>query len=104
MSFSAERRTHEIGVRLALGAQPGDVLRLVLRQGMTLAGTGLTAGLGGAYGLARFMHSLLYEVSPGDPLIYGGGALTLAAVALVAVWIPARRATRVAPAGALRHA
>ncbi len=104
MSFSTQQRTQEIGVRLALGAQPADILRLILRQGMTLAGTGLTAGLGGAYCLARFMHSLLYEVSPGDPLIYGGGALTLAAVALVAVWIPARRATRVAPAGALRHA
>jgi ABC-type antimicrobial peptide transport system permease subunit len=102
MSYAVEQRAHEIGIRIALGAKPGEVLGLVLRHGMTLAGIGVVVGLAGAYGLTRVLAGLLYGVQAADPATFGGVALVLAVVALAATWIPARRATRVDPMRALR--
>ena len=96
------QRTREIGVRLALGAQPLDVLRMVLKQGMTLAAAGIVAGLIGAAVLTRLLRGLLYGTSPTDLLTYAAVALLLATVALVATWVPALRATRVNPITALQ--
>jgi putative ABC transport system permease protein len=103
VSYTVAQRTHEIGIRVALGAQSRDVLRLVLGQGMALTLTGLAIGLAAALALARLMLSLLYGVNPADPTIYIFVALALAAVALVACVIPARRATKVDPMVALRY-
>jgi ABC-type antimicrobial peptide transport system permease subunit len=87
---------------MALGASSGDVLRLVLRQGMTLAGIGLVLGLAGAIAASRLLSSMLFEVKPGDPLTYAGVAVLLGLVALAATYLPARRAARVDPLAALR--
>jgi putative ABC transport system permease protein len=102
MSFDVSRRTQEIGIRMALGAKPGDVMRSVLGGGGTLAAIGTAIGIGGALVLTRYLKSLLYEVSATDPAVLAGAAAMLGLVALAAVWLPARRATRVDPVVALR--
>jgi predicted permease len=101
-SYSVSQRTREIGVRMALGAQPSSVLRLVLGQGMALVGAGLAIGLAVAYAAAGLMRSLVIGVSPHDPLTFAGTAAVLGAIALAASYIPARRATRIDPLIALR--
>lgn len=103
VSFAAVQRTREIGIRMALGGAPRDVLRLVLKQGVGMVIAGLSVGLLAAWGLTRVMGGLLIGVSPSDPLTYATVALLLTAVALLACWIPARRATRVDPGIALRY-
>ena len=103
MSYSVSWRTHEIGIRMALGAKRPDVLRLVVRQGMIMALIGLGFGLIGAFSLSRVMRSMLHGVSPTDPLTFTGVSIVLLGVALLACLIPARRATRVDPIVALRN-
>ncbi|HTG54235.1 MAG TPA: FtsX-like permease family protein, partial [Gemmatimonadaceae bacterium] len=103
MSLSVSGRKHEFGVRLALGAAPGDVLRLVIRQGMTLAGLGLAIGIVVALWATRFLGALLFGVAPVDALTFISVTATLGAVALLACYLPARRATRADPVGALRQ-
>jgi putative ABC transport system permease protein len=102
MTNSVSQRTREIGVRLALGAQPSDVLGMVLRQGMSLAGIGIAVGVAGAVALTRVLASLLYGTAPTDAVTFAAVVALLAAVGLAATWLPARRATRVDPAEALR--
>ena len=103
ISFSVARRTREIGVRMALGASRADVLRMIVREGMRTAAIGLAAGLVAALALTRVMRSILYEVTATDPAVFAAIALLLAAVAALASYIPARRATRIDPIAALRY-
>jgi predicted permease len=103
MAYSVEQRTQEIGIRLALGAQAGQVKNMVIRQGMTLAIIGVAIGVTAAFVLARFISTMLYGVSARDPLVFAGVPMLLTIVALVAVWLPAARASRVDPITALRY-
>jgi putative ABC transport system permease protein len=103
ISYAVKQRTHEIGIRMALGAQSGQVVSLILRQGMGLTLAGLFIGLFGALAAAGLLGSFLFGVKPTDPASFAGVALLLIAVALLACYIPARRAIRVDPLVALRH-
>ena len=101
-SYAAVQRTQEIGIRMAIGATPGDILKMVLRQGLGTVGIGLLAGLVAAFAGTRLLADLFYGVTPNDPVTYAAVAALLLAVVLLACWIPARRATRVSPVIALR--
>jgi predicted permease len=103
MAYSVAQRTQEFGIRIALGASRADVLKLVLRQGLILSAAGIALGLIAAVLVTRLMTSVLFEVRPGDPLILGSAAIVLGAVAMLASYVPARRATKVDPMLALRY-
>lgn len=102
ISYSVAQRTRELGIRIALGAQRSDVLKLVVRQGMSLTAVGVLFGVAASIGLTRLMAKLLYGVSATDPITFGGLSMTLFGVALLACWLPARRASSVDPVVALR--
>ena len=102
VSFAAQQRTHEIGIRIAVGASVGNILALILRQGMLPVIAGLVIGLLGALGLTRFLANQLYAVKPTDPVTFLAVGTLLASIALLACWVPARRATRIDPIKALR--
>jgi putative ABC transport system permease protein len=102
MSYAVTQRTHEIGVRMALGARRGEIVRMVIRQGMEVALTGIAAGIAAALGLTRLMTTLLYDVKPTDPWTFTAVVIALAATALLASWVPALKAARVDPLNALR--
>jgi len=103
MAYSVAQRTNEIGIRLALGAQPGQVRSMILRESTWLTAVGIVVGVGAALGLTRLVKSMLYGVTPNDPVTLIGGMTLLVGVALAATWIPARRAASVQPMEALRH-
>ena len=103
MAYSVSRRTHEIGIRMALGAETTRILRLVVGQGLVLITTGVVIGLAGAVALTRLMTGLLFGVSATDPAVFVIISLTLIAVALAACFVPARKATRIDPMVALRN-
>jgi putative ABC transport system permease protein len=102
-AYGVSWRTHEIGIRMALGARARDVMRTILGEGLGLSVVGIIIGLGGALLVTRVISSLLYDVSPTDPWTFACVALLLAGVALVASYVPARRAARVDPMSALRY-
>jgi putative ABC transport system permease protein len=103
ISYTVSQRRREIGIRLALGAQRGDVLQMVLRHGAKMALVGVAIGIGAAFGLMQLMTNLLFGVTPNDPTTFAGVAALLILVALLACYLPARRATRVDPMVALRY-
>ena len=101
-AYGVSRRTREIGIRMALGAAPAAVQSMIMREGVSLIVSGVTLGLLLGLGLGQLLASMLYKVSPVDPVTFLGAPLVLAAIALLACWFPARRATRVNPLTALR--
>ena len=103
MAYSVEQRTHEIGIRLALGADRARVRRMILRQGLTLAAFGIAVGATASFSVARVLSGLLFGVSPRDPAVFVLVPMLLATVALFAAWLPAARAARITPMRALRH-
>ncbi len=103
LAYAVGQRTQEIGIRMALGAERGAVLRMVLRRGIVLAAIGIVLGLAGAAGLTRYLSGMLFDLTPLDPPTYAAVAILFAAVALIASYLPARRATQVDPVVALRH-
>jgi ABC-type antimicrobial peptide transport system permease subunit len=103
MAYSVSKQTREIGLRVALGAHPGDILKMVVGRGARLVASGLVLGLLGASLLTRFLSGVLYGTKPSDPVIFGMVSLVLATVALAACLLPARRATKVDPLVALRY-
>ena len=103
VSYSTSQRTHEIGIRMALGAQPADVLRIIFREGLVIVGVGVVVGLAAAFAISRLVANFLVGVSATDPLTYGSVSAVLVLVALAACFIPARRAMRLEPTIALRH-
>jgi ABC-type antimicrobial peptide transport system permease subunit len=102
IAYSVAQRTQEVGIRRALGAQQGDILRLVMVQGFVLAIAGISLGLGGAFAVTRVIGTLLFQISATDPLTFAGVSVMFVAIALAATYIPARRATRIDPMTALR--
>ena len=102
LAYQVAQRTREIGIRMALGSTPGDVLRLILREGMVLTGVGLAVGFLLAIGVGQVVGSMLYEVNPFDPIVFAVAPVVLTAAALAACYLPALRATKVAPIAALR--
>ena len=102
MAYVVTLRTKELGVRIALGAQPSSVAAMMTKQGMLLTAVGIAGGLALFAGVARFLRSFLYGVAPSDPVALAAAALVLVTIAMLASWIPARRAARVDPADALR--
>ena len=102
ISHLVAQRTREIGIRMALGARPSDVVWWVMRQGAKLAALGIVAGLAGAWGLSRFMESVLYGVTARDPLTFGALAVLLGGIALLATWVPARRSAHIDPILAIK--
>jgi ABC-type antimicrobial peptide transport system permease subunit len=103
VAFSVARRTREIGIRMALGAQPGDILRSVVSRMALLVTAGMAVGLVAAYGLGRLLGTMLYEVGSADPPAFAGACFLLGVVAALAAYLPAQRATRVDPVVALRY-
>jgi putative ABC transport system permease protein len=103
ISFLVAERTREIGVRMALGATPGDIAKLVVSDGVRWTAAGVMAGTAAASGLLRLLEGLLYQVKANDLRVFGGAIAVLAGVAMLAAWLPGRRASRIDPMAALRH-
>lgn len=103
MAYSVEQRTHEIGIRMALGAEPKDVRKMILTEGAALTLIGIALGVAAGLGLTRLMTSLLFGVKPWDPIAFGAVVIVLSTIAVIAGYVPARRAMRVDPMVALRH-